>query len=121
MVRFEEWYNFQNNPRPSVNVLVTVDESTYSGGNMGSDHPIAWHHDVGDGRAWYTAMGHHEATYDDEDFRAHVLGGILWAAGASGCTYAAHAAHTAGIIRLLKAYGFSGAAFIRGRELGRKP
>jgi type 1 glutamine amidotransferase len=79
--RFEEWYNFQNNPRASVNVLVTVDESSYAGGNMGGDHPIAWNHAIGSGRAWYTALGHHSATYDDEDFRAHVLGGILWAAG----------------------------------------
>ncbi len=80
VARFEEWYNFQNNPRPSVNVLATVDESTYSGGNMGADHPIAWHHEIGSGRAWYTALGHAADTYDDADFRAHVLGGILWAA-----------------------------------------
>jgi len=79
--RFEEWYNFQNNPRSSVNVLVTVDESSYSGGNMGADHPIAWNHEIGSGRAWYTALGHHAETYDDADFRQHVLGGILWAAG----------------------------------------
>lgn len=81
--RFEEWYNFQNNPRASVNVLMTVDEGSYSGGNMGDDHPIAWYHEIGSGRAWYTALGHHSATYDDEGFRAHVLGGILWAAGAT--------------------------------------
>ena len=81
--RFEEWYNFQSNPRSSVNVLVTVDESSYSGGNMGDDHPIAWNHEVGSGRAWYTALGHHPSTYDDEDFREHVLGGIFWAADAS--------------------------------------
>jgi type 1 glutamine amidotransferase len=79
--RFDEWYNFQNNPRSSVNVLVTVDEGSYSGGNMGGDHPIAWNHEIGSGRAWYTALGHHAETYDDADFRQHVLGGILWAAG----------------------------------------
>lgn len=79
---FEEWYNFQNNPRGSVNVLLTLDEGSYSGGNMGSDHPIAWYHQVESGRAWYTALGHRDQTYADAGFRAHVLGGILWAAGA---------------------------------------
>jgi type 1 glutamine amidotransferase len=78
---FEEWYNFQNNPRGSVNVLMTLDEGSYSGGNMGSDHPIAWYHEVAEGRAWYTALGHRDQTYDDAGFRAHVLGGIQWAAG----------------------------------------
>jgi hypothetical protein len=32
-----EWYNFRANPR---RVLATVDEATYTGGEMGSDHPI---------------------------------------------------------------------------------
>lgn len=83
--RFDEWYNFDRNPRSSgsVEVLLTVDETSYSPGSnaMGSDHPIAWKHEFGGGRAWYTAMGHTPASYtSDTDFRQHLLGGVLWAA-----------------------------------------
>jgi type 1 glutamine amidotransferase len=79
--RTDEWYDFAGNPRGSVHVLATLDESTYSGGTMGSDHPIAWCHPFKGGRAWYTAGGHTAESYAEPDFRRHLLGGILWAAG----------------------------------------
>lgn len=79
--RTDEWYNYQENPRGKVHVLMTLDESTYSGGNMGYDHPIAWLHDYGGGRAWYTGGGHTEASYSEPDFVNHILGGILYASG----------------------------------------
>lgn len=83
-VRTDEWYNFQSNPRGLVHVLATLDEKTYSPGTgaMGHDHPIAWCHTFDGGRAWYTGGGHTEASYSEPLFRQHVLGGILWAAGA---------------------------------------
>ena len=41
--RFDEWYNFQSNPRGKVHVLATLDETTYTpAAAMGTDHPIAW-------------------------------------------------------------------------------
>ncbi len=76
--RRDEWYNFQTNPRGLVNVLATIDESSYSGGNMGDDHPIAWFHDYDGGRSWYTAGGHTNESYSEEDFLAHILGGLLY-------------------------------------------
>jgi len=83
--RFDEWYNFQTNPRndPNTNitVLATIDESTYNGGTMGADHPMIWYHPYDGGRSWYTAMGHTTASYSDADFLAHLLGGIRYAAG----------------------------------------
>jgi hypothetical protein len=48
--RTDEWYEFRGNPRGRVRVLATLDESTYRGGGMGADHPIAWCHGVGRGR-----------------------------------------------------------------------
>jgi type 1 glutamine amidotransferase len=81
--RTDEWYSFRTNPRRSVHVLATLDESTYSGGTMGADHPIAWCHPVKGGRAWYTAGGHTSESYSEPAFRRHLLGGILWAAGAA--------------------------------------
>ena len=79
--RFDEWYNFQTNPRASVNVLATLDESSYSGGDMGSDHPIAWYHEFDGGRAFYTGMGHTSASYTEPDFVSHIAGGIRYALG----------------------------------------
>lgn len=79
--RRDEWYNYQSNPRDSVHVLLTLDESTYEGGTMGDDHPIAWYHTVGDGRSWYTGLGHTPESYADSTFRDHLVGGIQWAAG----------------------------------------
>lgn len=79
--RNDEWYDFQSNPRAQVNVLLTLDESSYTGGNMGEDHPIAWFRDFDGGRSWYTGGGHTIETYSEPDFRAHLLGGIRYAAG----------------------------------------
>ena len=80
----DEWYNFQANvaSNPAVRVLVTVDESTYSGGSMGPVHPISWcQEQASRGRSWYTGLGHTLPTYSAPFFQSHVLGGILWASG----------------------------------------
>ncbi len=79
--RTDEWYNFQTNPRGRVHVLATVNEATYSGGEMGDDHPIAWCQFYGGGRAWYTALGHTRESYSEPLFLRHLLGGIQFAAG----------------------------------------
>ncbi|GAA0959483.1 hypothetical protein GCM10009554_73250 [Kribbella koreensis] len=79
-VRTDELYNYRTNPRPNVHVLINLDESTYSGGNMG-DHPIAWYHAQGSGRSFYTGFGHTIESYSDTAFRKHLLGGIQYAAG----------------------------------------
>src|SRR5262245_13465996 len=80
-VRTDEWYNFQTNPRGAVHVLATLDETTYAGGTMGFDHPIAWCQEYDGGRAWYTAGGHTPASFSEPLFLAHLLGGIQFAAG----------------------------------------
>ncbi|MFC9113472.1 MULTISPECIES: ThuA domain-containing protein [Streptomyces] len=76
----DEWYDFRTNPRPAVRVLVSADESSYDGGTMGADHPLAWCREQGAGRVFYTSLGHTSEIYDDPDFRAHLRGGISWAA-----------------------------------------
>jgi type 1 glutamine amidotransferase len=80
--RFDEWYDFQTNPRPNVHVLTTVDESSYSGGTMGADHPTTWCHNFDGGRAWYTALGHTTQSFSEANFLRLLLGGIQTAAGA---------------------------------------
>jgi type 1 glutamine amidotransferase len=88
-VRTDEWYDFRSNPRPRVHVLATLDESTYRGGGMGVDHPIAWWQDggsrsaspLGRGRALYTGGGHTAAAWAEPRFLAHVAAAVRWAAG----------------------------------------
>src|SRR2546421_3832269 len=80
--RFDEWYDFQTNPRPNVHVLTTVDDSSYSGSTMGADHPTTWCHNVASGRSWYTALGHTTESFSEANFLHLLLGGIQTAAGA---------------------------------------
>ncbi|MBB4901202.1 lectin [Streptomyces griseomycini] len=79
--RTDEWYNYRTNPRTTAHVLASLDETSYSGGNMSGDHPIAWCKDYQGGRAFYTGGGHTDESYAEPAFRRHLLGGIRWAAG----------------------------------------
>jgi type 1 glutamine amidotransferase len=76
----DEWYEFDSNPRGRVRVLASVDERGYQGGAMGPDHPLVWCHENCGGRAFYTSLGHADAAYADARFRAHLEGGLTWAA-----------------------------------------
>jgi type 1 glutamine amidotransferase len=81
--RSDEWYAFHASPRGRARVLLRVEESSYQPGDtaMGFDHPIAWCHDIGLGRSWFTAMGHTPESYAEPEFRRLLLGGILTASG----------------------------------------
>lgn len=78
--RTDELYNYRTNPRSGARVLATLDESTYSGGSMGADHPITWCKPMSSGRSFYTGLGHTQESYADPGFRAMLLGGIRYAA-----------------------------------------
>ena len=81
--RTDEWYTYRMNPRPHVTVLATVDESTFTGGGMDGDHPIAWCHDSLGGRALYTGGGHTKDSYSEGPFREHLKGALRWVGGVS--------------------------------------
>jgi type 1 glutamine amidotransferase len=76
--RTDEWYAFTGNPRPRVRVLLTVDETSYEGGTMGADHPIAWCHERLGGRSFYTALGHTDESFAEPAFLAHLRGALAW-------------------------------------------
>ncbi|GAA1271077.1 hypothetical protein GCM10009677_24950 [Sphaerisporangium rubeum] len=78
--RTDELYNYRTNPRSTARVLATLTESTYSGGSMGSDHPITWCKTIDAGRSFYTGFGHTQASYGETAFRSQLLGGIRYAA-----------------------------------------
>jgi type 1 glutamine amidotransferase len=74
---------------PGLHVLLVTDpaklddpeKAAYPGDRFGDSLPLAWYHDVGKGRAFYTALGHRKESYSDPTFQQHILGGILWAIG----------------------------------------
>jgi type 1 glutamine amidotransferase len=90
----EEWMNYESSPRgvPGTTVLLTLDESSIDttvkvyfqdkgGRPMGGDHPISWLRRFEGGRAFYTNFGHDERALETDFGRAHILGGLRWAAG----------------------------------------
>ncbi|WP_432955076.1 lectin [Micromonospora haikouensis] len=79
--RTDEWYDFRTNARSTAHVLASLDETSYSGGAMGGDHPHAWCKTYSGGRSFYTGAGHTQSSYSEAAFRAHLLGGIRYAAG----------------------------------------
>ncbi len=77
-----EAYNFFQNPKTyGVTVLISLDETSISGGTMSNDHPISWYHLYDGGRIWYTNIGADSPDYKLAWFQKHILGGIEWAAG----------------------------------------
>ncbi|WP_392667398.1 ThuA domain-containing protein [Streptomyces sp. LN785] len=80
----DEWYEFDTTPRPRVRVLASADESTYDDGRMGVDHPLIWCHENLGGRVFYTALGHDARAFGDPVFRAHLEGGLRYAARVDG-------------------------------------
>ena len=87
----DEWYNVYPNPLRTGNIrlLLEVDDTTRSStkgffGNPGiyaGPHPVSWCHYYDGGRAWLTTLGHSEEIFRDENYLAHILGGIESAMG----------------------------------------
>lgn len=79
--RYDEWYNFKNTPGKEVNVLISIDETSYEGGTHQGNHPMAWYHDFDGGRSFYTELGHTDQSFADPIYMQHLLGGIKYAIG----------------------------------------
>jgi type 1 glutamine amidotransferase len=89
---FDEIYEFKNFERPQVRGLLGLDKHPQN--KSPGDYPISWCKDYGQGRVFYTALGHREdvwspdwkdgkgqrkvAPADALGFQKHVQGGILW-------------------------------------------
>ncbi|WP_101760015.1 ThuA domain-containing protein [Oceanicoccus sp. KOV_DT_Chl] len=78
----DEWYSFESSVRTAGSqVLLTIDEKSYDPNfwAMGDDHPLVWAHDVGAGRAVYSAPGHLESVYQDKRYQSLITEAIGWA------------------------------------------
>lgn len=80
--RFDELYNFKSF-ESDLHILITIDESSYTGGANGQFHPMSWYHQFDGGRAFYTALGHDNKSYDDPLYVQHILGGLKYVMGAN--------------------------------------
>jgi hypothetical protein len=83
----EEWYSFRASPRlTGAHILVRLDEATYNPVMHGTDirmgdHPVAWTRCVGNGRSFYTALGHRPESYSEPHSIELLEKGVAWAAG----------------------------------------
>jgi hypothetical protein len=76
----EEWYTYDKNPRPNVNVLASVDESLYQPDSeikMG-DHPVIWTNEKMAARNVYIFMGHSADLLVDKNFTTLFRNAIFW-------------------------------------------
>ena len=76
----DEWYNFKDF-NPDINVLLSLDETSYEGGENGEYHPISWYHEFEGGRSFYTGLGHVGETYKDSRFVKMIEKAILYTSG----------------------------------------
>lgn len=80
----EEWYSLKNFA-PNLHVLLVQDTSTMNktGNNKRAydrpNYPSTWAHLYGQGRVFYTSMGHREDMWTNPVFQAVIAGGINWA------------------------------------------
>jgi type 1 glutamine amidotransferase len=77
----DHWYTFKNFQR-DLHVLV-VQETRYMQGAAyrRPDFPCTWVRRHGEGRVFYTSLGHSEEIWTNPFFQAIILGGLAWAAG----------------------------------------
>jgi len=91
---FDEIYQFKNFERAKVHGLLTLDRNPND--KTPGDYPVSWCKNFGQGRVFYTSLGHREDVWDPtavvagsrknaadvaSRYQDHVLGGILWALG----------------------------------------
>ena len=77
----EEWYSLKDFA-PDDHVL-TVMDAPHMKGSMYQrpPYPSTWARKEGNGRVWYTAMGHREDVWMNPTFQQILVGGIKWALG----------------------------------------
>lgn len=80
----DEIYTHRDWSRTRTRVLMRLDNASVdlakgAGKREDNDFALAWCHPFGEGRVFYTALGHGEPTWTDARFHTHLLGGIQWA------------------------------------------
>ena len=78
----DEIYKFRNFSRTRSHVLMTIRSSMaepdVNKPEYPLDSPLAWAHTYGNGRVFYTALGHLDETWSDERFRTMLRNVLAW-------------------------------------------
>jgi type 1 glutamine amidotransferase len=78
----DEWYSMKNFA-PDLHVLLAID--TASAHNMPPykrpNYPGTWAHKYGQGRVFYSCMGHVESVWNDPTFQQIIVGAMNWTTG----------------------------------------
>ncbi len=82
----DEIYQFKSWSRRNVDVLLRLDSSygkldVSEGKRSDDDYAVSWVNRWGQGRVFYTSLGHDKKVWDDERFQKHLKRGLLWAMG----------------------------------------
>ncbi|GEM_PF-214124 len=83
----DEIYQSKEWDRAKVQVLLSLDPASVDasqGKREDGDYALAWTRRFGDGRVFYTALGHRPEVWEDTRFLEHVVGGIQWTLGLRG-------------------------------------
>jgi len=82
----DEIYQFRNFSRDRVHVLMSLDTTSVDltapeVAREDGDFPLAWRSNYGQGRVFYTALGHFSETWLDERFQTMLLNALVWLGG----------------------------------------
>ena len=83
IIENEEWYTYNKSPRPEVQVIASVNESTYAPSSdikMG-DHPVIWTNLHFKARNMYIFMGHSPDLFNNKNYTTIFRNAIFWVAG----------------------------------------
>jgi len=76
----EEIYLMKNYDATKVRELLVLDKHPNKKKEAGR-FPVAWCKEFGQGKVFYTSLGHNEAVWENKRYQKHILGGIKWALG----------------------------------------
>jgi hypothetical protein len=76
----EEIYLIQNYDRSKVRDLLVMDKHPNRKNERGH-FPVSWCRTHGEGKVFYTTLGHREDVWENAIYQKHILGGIQWALG----------------------------------------
>jgi type 1 glutamine amidotransferase len=75
---YEEWYALKNFA-PDLHVILVIDPTGMQGTEyQRPPYPVTWARQHGQGRVFYTAMGHRAEIWSHPLFQTVLLGGISW-------------------------------------------
>ncbi len=78
----DEWYTYRDMSKDIQPVLILDPTGMQGKAYKGREEfPVAWRRNFGQGRVFYTGMGHDEEVWGNQLFQKHLVAGIKWAMG----------------------------------------